>query len=158
MMDLMATWWTVAMFLTGAIEQQHLARNVLSAQDVVIGARLSEVYKTLGPPVATYDAYSGWSIFALGKHPKQLCYGTHIDLDALVVIPDVGLQLLPFHLRILGYASDDLVVDLTPDDRVEGIRFPERQYHVDERFEGVLKMVYFVRAIAIATTSLAEQH
>ncbi len=155
MMDLMATWWTAAVFFIGAMEQQHHARNVLSAQDIAIGARLSDVYTALGPPIATYDAYPGWSIFAFGKRPKQVCYGTHIQLDALIVIPDVGIQLLPVHFRILGYASDDLIFDLTNDDLVERIRHPDRRYEVDERFEGALKMVYFARAVAIAISNHA---
>ena len=67
--------WLLIVVIVGNIERQHLARTVVAAMDLKPGQAETEISALLGNPLAEYSAFDGWSFLAIGKHPRQWCYG-----------------------------------------------------------------------------------
>ena len=143
--------WLLIVVIVGNIERQHLARTVVAAMDLKLGQAETEISALLGNPLAEYSAYDGWSFLAIGKHPRQWCYGTIINLDNIFVTESiVTVNPLPFNIRWFGYCDSNLVIDWNANDRVERIEVPQARFAIDNRFDGVLEMCYTLRAIGQA--------
>jgi hypothetical protein len=154
----LTTIWLLSIVFIGNVERQHLARTVDVAAKMELGLPATEFSSRLGMPLAQYSAYGGWSFLVIGKRPRQWCYGTRINLGALWVTDHVVMvNVLPFHIRWLGYADDDLVIDLNDDDHVTNVKMPEVRYAIDERFNEILQLCYTVHAIGIAICNAQPQ-
>lgn len=149
--------WLALVILIGSIEQQHLARTTQRIDELTIGNTEADVTAVLGAPVAQYEPYSGWSIFAIGQHPKQWCYGTRINLDEIFILtPLPELNLLPLHLRWFGYSKDDWVIKFDEKGTVTRVLFPEVRYAIDHRFDSIFHWIYTVHHLALALNSNAN--
>jgi hypothetical protein len=140
MMHPIAVVWLSLMVLVGNIERQQLARTLVAASALKVGQSESDVASRLGRPLEEYDAYAGWSFFAIGKHPRQWCYGTNIDLGhVFVVSPIPFVHPLPIHVRWFGYCEEDLVLEFDDAGRMTRVVLPELQYEVDARYDGTVE-------------------
>ena len=133
----------ILVITTGNLERQHLARTLRASENVRVGDSEANVVNLIGPPLAKYDEYAGWSILGIGAHPKQWCYGTNICLENLFIDdPFVMMSPLPINLRWFSYADDDLVIDWDSNGHVVGIAKPKCEYAIDHRWDATLETCY----------------
>jgi hypothetical protein len=135
--------WLLLVITMGNLERQHLARTLRASENVKVGDSEANVYDLLGPPIAKYDEYEGWSLFGMGAHPKQWCYGTNICLENIFIVDSfVMVSPLPVNIRWFRYAEDDLVIDWSNDRHVLGFTKPKREYAIDHGWDAALKTCY----------------
>ena len=140
--------WLSLIIVVGNLERQHLARTVLRASTLQSGQTEDDLYLQLGRPLEVYSARKGWSFLAIGKRPRQWCYGTRIDLDHMFISdPVVSINPLPVKIRWFGYCDDDLVVDFDETGRVTRIDNPNLRHMVDHRYDGILNAIYTLYAV-----------
>ena len=135
--------WLLLVITLGNLERQHLARTLLASENVKVGDSEASVYGLLGPPIAKYEEYEGWSLFGLGAHPKQWCYGTNICLENIFIVDSfVMVSPLPVNIRWFCYAEDDFVIDWNNDGHMLSITKPKREYVIDHRWDAALEICY----------------
>jgi hypothetical protein len=107
----------------------------------------SDVHSVLGEPseIYEYPERRGLTSFLLGQRPTQWMYGTTLNMDYLIV-PDLPCpNPLPLNMRILSYASEDLVIYWTPERTVAHVRRPK--FDVPETTDAMAEAVEFVDVV-----------
>lgn len=119
-----ASFWYAYLIFVGASDFAKQDRYIDAASMLDRKMTPAQVLEIMGPPSGRYEATGFIRLALLNFQPKHWYWGERVDIHRLVLPSLPILNPFPYHVRIFGYADNDVVVRWSSTDQIMEITLP----------------------------------
>ncbi len=124
MPDSIAAVWYAYLIFVGATDFAMQDRYIDASAKLDKSMTPAEVLEVMGPPSGRYEATGFLHLAFLSFQPKHWYWGERVDIHRLVLPTLPVANPFPYHIRLFGYADNDVVVRWSATDQIMEITRP----------------------------------